>query len=147
MVYITNVYLTHAKKSQVKTESTVDIKTLVYTKKTSLWILKLSKTKLIKNTKTKNKRLILLFGLRVFTFLVRIMSCVLLLALVASDSRLARLCSLPALGLDAPLLGCVNQKSCGSKAMGVKRLWSGVQVAELSWCGDEWCLKRRDLIL
>ncbi len=33
MVSITNVYLTHAKKSQVETESTVDIKTLVYTEK------------------------------------------------------------------------------------------------------------------
>jgi hypothetical protein len=38
---ITNVHLTHAKKSQVETESIVDIKTLVYTEKTSLWILKL----------------------------------------------------------------------------------------------------------
>ncbi len=34
--YITNVYLTHAKKSQVETESTVDLKTLVYTEKTFL---------------------------------------------------------------------------------------------------------------
>ena len=56
------------RRVEEETESTVDIKTLVYTEKTSLRILKLSKTKLIQNTKTKNKRLFLLFGLRAFTY-------------------------------------------------------------------------------